>query len=297
MKASRGKKHDYLGMTLDYTEKGKVKIDMTDYAEKMVAKFPQEDLQGSKVPNCVSKNLFSVDKRSPRLDDEKSEMLHSVVLKGLFMAKHGRPDLLQLIMYLCMRTKEPTRLDWNKLVHIMKFLKQTKDDCLMLQSNGAHILIWSVNSSFAVHNDYHSHTGGMMMMGKGSIINISSKQKVNTRSSTEAEVIGVDDCIGPILWTHQFLEHQGYDVKDNVLLQDNQSTIQLEENGRASAGKRSRHMNIWYFFVMDQVIKGLISIRYCPTDEMDSDYHTKPLQGKKFHQFWCHIMGLPYKES
>ena len=62
-------------------------------------------------------------------------------------------------------------------------------------------------------------------MGKGSIINISLKQKVNTRSSTEAEVIGVDDCIGPILWTHQFLEHQGYDVKDNVLLQDNQSTI------------------------------------------------------------------------
>ena len=87
-------------MTLDYTEKGKVKIDMTDYAKKM-AKFPQEDLQGSKVLNCASKNLFSVDKRSPRLDDEKSEMLHSVVLKGLLMAKHGRLDLLQPITYLC----------------------------------------------------------------------------------------------------------------------------------------------------------------------------------------------------
>ena len=76
---------------------------------------------------------------------------------------------------------------------------------------------------------------------------------------------------------HQFLEHQGYNVKDIVLLQDNQSAIQLEENGRASARKRSRHMNIQYFFAMDQVVKGLISISYCPTDEMDSDYHTKPL--------------------
>ena len=89
VKALRGKKHGYLSMTLDYTEKGKVKIDMTDYAKNMVAKFPQEDLQGLKVPNCVSENLFSVNKRSPRLDDERSEMLHSVVLKGLFMAKCG----------------------------------------------------------------------------------------------------------------------------------------------------------------------------------------------------------------
>ena len=201
VKALRGKKHDYFSMTLDYTEKGKVKIDMMDYTELMVAKFPQEDLQGLKVLNCASKNLFGVNKRSSRLDDERSEMLHSVVLKGLFMAKHSRPDLLQLITYLCMQMKEPTRLDWNKLVCIMKFLKQTKDDCLMLQSNSTHILIWSVNSSFAVHNDYCSHTGRTMMMGKGLIINISLKQKVNTRSSVKAEVIGVDDCIGPILWT------------------------------------------------------------------------------------------------
>jgi hypothetical protein len=270
---------------------------MTDYAEKMIAEFPQADMQGSKVPNCASENLFKVDKRSPRLDKETSEILHSFVLKGLFMAKCGRPDLLQPIAYLCTRTKEPTKSDWNKLVHVMKFLEQTKSNCLMLQSNGAHILIWSVDSSFAVHEDYRSHTGGTMTMGQGSIMNISSKQKVNTRSSTEAELVGVDDCIGPIIWTRRFLEHQGYDVKDNVLLQDNQSAIRLEENGRASAGKRSRHMNIRYFFVTDQVVKGLVSIRYCPTDEMDSDYHTKPLQGKKFHRFRCRIMGLPYKES
>mgnify|MGYP006897339887 CR=1 FL=1 len=72
-------------------------------------------------------------------------------------------------------------------------------------------------------------------MGKGAIINISSKQKVNSRSSTDCEVIGVDDVIGPILWTRYFLEAQGYEVKDNVLLQDNQSAIRLETNGRASA--------------------------------------------------------------
>ena len=130
-------------------------------------------------------------------------------------------------------------------------------------------------------------------MGQGSIMNISSKQKINTRSSTEAEVVAVDDGIGPVLWTRYFLEEQGYDVKDNVLLQDNQSAIKLESNGRASAGKRSRHMNISYFFVTDVASKGLVTIQHYPTDEMESDYHTKPLQGRKFNKFRCRIIGFP----
>ena len=55
-----------------------------------------------------------------------------------------------------------------------------------------HILIWNVDSSFAVHDDFHSHTDGTLMLGQGAVTNVSAKQKVNTRSLTEAEVVGVD---------------------------------------------------------------------------------------------------------
>ena len=134
-------------------------------------------------------------------------------------------------------------------------------------------------------------------MGRGAITSISAKQKVNTRSSTEAELVGVDDAMGPVLWTRYFLEAQGYEVRDNVLLQDNQSAIRLETNGRASAGRRSRHLNIRHFFVTDQINKGLVSIRCCPTDEMDSDYHTKPVQGKKFQKLRSRIMGFPEEKA
>ena len=103
----------------------------------------------------------------------------------------------------------------------------------------------------------------------------------------------MDDIIGQALWKTNILEAQGYEVKDTVLLQDNQSSIRLETNGRASAGKRSRHINIRYFFTADQVKKGRVSIRYCPTDEMDADYFTKPLQGKKHNKFRRRIMGMP----
>ena len=36
VKATHGKKHDYLGMRLDFDVRGKVKIDMTDYTRKML---------------------------------------------------------------------------------------------------------------------------------------------------------------------------------------------------------------------------------------------------------------------
>jgi hypothetical protein len=89
---------------------------------------------------------------------------------------------------------------------------------------------------------------------------------MNSRSLTEAEVVAADEVVGAMLWTKLFLQAQGYTVADNILYQDNRSAILLEENGRQSAGKRSRHLNIRLFFVRDQKEKGNLSIQYCPTD-------------------------------
>ena len=131
-----------------------------------------------------------------------------------------------------------------------------------------------------------------MTMGKGAITSVSRKQGMNTRSSTEAEVVAADEVVGPMLWTKYFLEAQGYPVKDCILYQDNRSAMLLETNGRKSAGKRSRHLNIRFFFVADQQGKGHIKIVHCPTDQMVGDYMTKPLHGKKFIEFRQDIMNL-----
>ena len=117
-------------------------------------------------------------------------------------------------------------------------------------------------------------------MGKGAILSSSKKQKIDTRSSTEAELVAVDDVAALLLWTRLFIKAQGYSPRFE-LLQDNQSTIKLHENGRWSSQKRTRHLNIKYFFMKDQVEQGNFHVRYKPTDEMDADCHTKPLQGPK----------------
>ena len=87
------------------------------------------------------------------------------------------------------------------------------------------------------------------------------------------------------------MEKQGYPLNKNILYQDNKSSILLETNGRNSAGKRSRAINIRYFFVTDQVDLANLSIEYMPTDEMWADYMTKPLQGDKFRKFHTMILG------
>jgi len=68
----------------------------------------------------------------------------------------------------------------------------------------------------------------------------------------------------------------------------------LERNGRASSSKRTRHINIRYFFVQDRIAAGEVSVAYCPTKEMVADYFTKPLQGSLFFKLRAYIMNEPY---
>ena len=174
----------------------------------------------------------------------------------------------------------------------MSYLKKTRDDVLTLKCDGKNEVKWWIDAAFAVHPDMRSHTGAIMTLGSGAVQSISKKHKVNTRSSTEAELVATDDVIAQVVWTKNFLEAQGVKIKSNIIYQDNKSAMLLEKNGRSSAGKRSRHLDIRYFFITDQVNQGNIEIKYCPTDVMTADYMTKPLHGKKFIQFKKEIMNL-----
>ena len=61
---------------------------------------------------------------------------------------------------------------------------------LILESNGSGNMVWSIDASFTVHMDMKSHTGYCRTLGTGS-----QSQKINTRSSTESELVGVDNVI------------------------------------------------------------------------------------------------------
>ena len=169
-----------------------------------------------------------------------------------------------------------------------------KNDVLTLDArNGINSIEWSIDSAFGVHPDFKSHVGATMSFGggTGAVISVSAKQKLNTESSTTAELVGVDQVLPLVLWVPLFIEAQGYKVTTNRIYQDNKSCILMAENGKRSSGKRTRALNIRYFYITEQIERGNVEIRYCPTDDMIGDYMSKGLQGLKFRKFRKLIMG------
>ena len=76
---------------------------------------------------------------------------------------------------------------------MLRYLNGSPDLPLTLKADSTSIVKWWVDGSYAVHPDCQSQTGGTGSLRKGSIISTSTKQKLNTRSSTETELVAADD--------------------------------------------------------------------------------------------------------
>jgi len=245
---------------------------MKGYIQSMLDDFPvqfgPEDSAKTPAPSCLHDTDIS-----PKLPRKEAETFHTFLSKALFLCKQALPDIQLAVATLCTRVKAPNQDDWRKLLRLMLFLFETINDELILSADRLDIICWFVDTAFAVHPDFKSHTAGAMTLGRGAILNGSRKQKLNTCSSTKAELVGPDDLSPVIFWTKLFMEAQGYKIKHNILYQDNKSTILLLENGKASSSKRTRALNIRYFYLTDQIEKENIKVHCCPTNKMIADYH------------------------
>ena len=296
LSVSRGPVQEYLGMTMDFSEEGRVVIKMSDYVKTMLNDAPSSMDGTAATP--AAPHLFKVNTKDPKaLDKERKDMFVHLVMQGLYLSQRGRPDIRTAISFLCGRLTCPDEDDYKKLTRLIRYLRHTLYMCLVLHKDDTDSIRWWIDASYAVHPDMRGHTGATMSMGSGSVFSGSWKQKLVTRSSTESEVVGVYDVLPQILWTKKFLEDQGVGIKDTMLYQDNMSSILLERNGRQSSTKRTKHMDIRYFYVGDHVQNKTLSLQHCPTDEMLADYFTKPLQGSLFLWLRNHIMGAEFADG
>ncbi len=93
-----------------------------------------------------------------------------------------------------------------------------------------------MDGSYASHLDMRGQSGAVLLVGECAMLFRSNKQKVNTRSSTETELIAIDDSLLTIQWTKSFMKEQGYDLETEIK-DDNRSTMLLMRNRRLSSGK------------------------------------------------------------
>jgi hypothetical protein len=286
----RGKILEYLGLVIDFETDGIVKISATAHIDRALELYGGDVKAGAKTP--ASAGLFTVDNDSPSLEEGKRKVFHSVFATLLWVGTMARPDILVALSYLGKRTTKANESDAVKLERLLSYIKATRDMPLTLGIDNLQVIKWWADSSFGVHEDMKSHSGLLGSFGRGAIFAKSVTQRLNATSSTESEVIASSEVLPQALWTLSFLRHQGFKVRNALIHQDSKAAILLQENGVGSRKRRSRHIDIRFFFIKDRIERGDVEIAFCGTKSMIADFLTKPLQGKAFQEFRDDIMGI-----
>ena len=293
MSQTRGTEHDFLGMTMKYKDK-KVKIGMKKHILKAINSFSDDITRNAATP--ATSYLFKT-RDSPKLDEERADNFHSVTAALIYVSRRSRLDIQTAVAFLCTRVAGPDEDDWLKLKRVLQYLRGTIDLVLTLGADDLLNMKSWVDVSYGIHDDCKSHTGGAVSWGWGVLLTKCQKQKLNTKSSTEGEIVGVSDFMPNMIWGRMFLEEQGFVLEKNTLFQDNQSAMKIITNGKRSSGQKTKHMDNRYFWIKDRLQSENIEVVYCPTEKMIADFFTKPLQGNLFRKFRDVVLGYKHISS
>jgi len=152
---TRGRVLEYLGMTLDYSTKGKVKISMYNYIDKLLMELPSDMNGGVKTP--AESHLFNVNKDAKKLQEDKAQLFHHLVAKLLYLLHRTRQYIQMAVAFLCTRVQSPEEDDYKKLTKVMQYLWAHRDLTLTLEPGEQPN--WWVDSSYAVHPNMRNHSG------------------------------------------------------------------------------------------------------------------------------------------
>ena len=282
-----GRLHTYLGMNLEFRT-GRVRVSMDSHVIDMVNTFVSSfggDMPTRVVSSPSTADLFTVPKDgdSPLLGGADKESFHTIVAKGLFIAKRVRPDILAPVSFLSGRVQNPTVSDLFKQKRMIDYLHQTCTAGIVLDVGGGRhpdITAW-VDSSFGTHLNGAGQTGFVISLGGGPIMASSCKQKHVTTSSGECELAGLYESSTGVVWTRDFVLEQGFKMGPARILHDNTSAITLAEKGFSSS-KRSRHFHIKHLFIADRIKDGEFKLEHCEGKKMRADILTKGISGGLF---------------
>jgi hypothetical protein len=166
MVVSRGDTHIFLGMLIKFNrEDDTLSIDMSEYVKEVIADFP-ENVRASAV-NPARRDLFLIEEASSLLNEERSDIFHSLTMKLMYIYQRGRVDVQTAVAFLSTRVSKSTEQDWSKLRRVVEFLNGTIDDVMILGADSLDKLDTCVDVSFAVYHDMRSHTGGGFTFGRG----------------------------------------------------------------------------------------------------------------------------------
>ena len=256
------------------------------YVERILQRFGLADCSSKGIPCTPGINKELCDK-SKVFDNTRlyREMVGSLI----YVMMGTRPDLCYAVTLLSQHMAKPTLAHLNLCKQVYRYLKgtisynmtycKTKDD---LNLTGFSDSDWGASP------DGKSTSGYCFSLdNRGPLIAWRScKQRVVALSSCEAEYIALTDAMKEGNFLRQLLaDMTGSELKVVKLYADNQGAIALSKN--PVHRKRSRHINIRYHFIRQNVDEGIVKLEYIPTAKNIADMFTKPLPKSKLTEFAC----------
>jgi hypothetical protein len=175
-----------------------------------------------------------------------------------------------------MRSRKTPQCDDKKLDRLIVYLRGTRDLPVRLECTMPPRVTVSIDAAFANRTNVKSTSGMSVTLGVGNFITSSKTQKLNSKSSTKAEIIAVSDGMNIPLWLADFIVHQGYKKQPVRLEQDDQSCIALLNKGRSTT-ETTRFIEVRMFWISDYIRIGAVDVVHVPTEDMTWDFFTKPL--------------------
>jgi hypothetical protein len=205
----------------------------------------------------------------------------------MYVALGTRLDIMFAVTFLSQFMQNPGRAHWEEVKRVFRYLKGTMD--LKLTIGGGGHWSWAedglkervglegfTDADGASQHHRHSISGYVFMINGGAISWSSKKQPIVALSTTEAEYIAATHAAKEAIWIRMFLtEITRLLAHPTTLYCDNQSAISVSKNDQYHA--RMKHIDIQYHFIRDVAARRLISVGYCPTNDMPADMLTKAL--------------------
>ena len=283
----------YLGIHFDYLPNGDVKITQPKLLQGLLEEYKDElAMHRARVPITPQRKESSKSITDEPIDP--SEYLH---LEGaLIYLTKSRPDIQTTVSFGATHSVNPTRGDFEELIHCLKYLESTQNTGLILKAGEPFrelILKCYVDASYLTHPDSKSHQGYCLSFGDiGSFYSKSSKQQLVSTSSTHSEVRALQTLIVDIIFVVELCKELHRPIKlPAIVFEDNGAVIALSRE-MTSRAKRCKHFLMAISWIREQVEAGLIQLQQIPDEENRADILTKIITGMQFRSKAAGLLGI-----
>ena len=226
------------------------------------------------------------------------KLFQSAVGSLQYLSIATRPDITYAVSNVAKFCDKPTQQHWLAVKRIYRYLKGTKNYGILYCNDGScHECVAYSDADWGGDISDRKSTLGYMFQISGAAVSWRSKKRTCVALSTaEAEYIAMTSAAQESLWLQQLLtDLKRETVKSMVVYEDNQSAISMAKNPQFHG--RSKHIDIKYHFIREQVKSGKVQLSFCQSNDMIADILTKGLSTGQFEKLRLMSGVVPLIES